>query len=76
MKGTVPRVYQDKLGNMVCRALEEQADIGRDNFVKDRVSQKWGTAQAEFYKQFHPKAYSTAASWIELLIKAKVRKLA
>eukprot|EP00957_Ditylum_brightwellii_P106867 8152730-Ditylum_brightwellii.AAC.2 len=55
---------------MVDSALEEQTDIGWDNFAKERVSKMWGNAQAECYKQFHPTAHYTTASWTEYLIKA------
>eukprot|EP00957_Ditylum_brightwellii_P090342 6879938-Ditylum_brightwellii.AAC.1 len=55
---------------MLGLAVEEQADIGWDNFVKGHVSTKWCKAQHLYSKAFPMKKEFNGNTWMKNLIKA------
>eukprot|EP00957_Ditylum_brightwellii_P064453 4891208-Ditylum_brightwellii.AAC.1 len=42
---TPPIVPADEIGALILSALEEQNNLGWDNFIKGRCSKLWGAAQ-------------------------------
>ena len=68
--GPPPRIYNDKLGRLLSGALEEQHDIGWDNFMKGRLSYKWGEAQQYFYNKFYPSSGYNRERWMHKTITA------
>eukprot|EP00957_Ditylum_brightwellii_P033205 2515993-Ditylum_brightwellii.AAC.1 len=53
-QGAPPQIYNDRLGRLLSDALHEQHDIGWDNFLKGRLSHKWGDAQQYVYQKKFP----------------------
>ena len=45
-----PQIPDDEVGLQLSLAIEEQADIGWENFMKGRVSKKWGERH-KYYTQ-------------------------
>eukprot|EP00957_Ditylum_brightwellii_P057125 4329142-Ditylum_brightwellii.AAC.1 len=44
----------DQLGTILSTAVEEQAKIGWENFIKGWIFIRWGDAQQFFYDAVHP----------------------
>ena len=65
-----PQIPDDKVGLQLGSALEEQAGIGWENFMKGRVSTKWGETQVLNSKEVHRKNNRQKyKKWTEELIK-------
>eukprot|EP00957_Ditylum_brightwellii_P017064 1286915-Ditylum_brightwellii.AAC.1 len=66
--GNTPSVQCDNLGHNLSLALEEQAEIGWENFVKGRVSTLWGKSQQIFHNEVYPTSKYKKEQWMGKLI--------
>eukprot|EP00957_Ditylum_brightwellii_P025315 1915621-Ditylum_brightwellii.AAC.1 len=60
----VPTIPDDLVGNTLGQGIKQQANIGWDNFLKGRVSKKFGDAQQIFYNIVHPNGMYTRKHWM------------
>eukprot|EP00957_Ditylum_brightwellii_P043577 3303316-Ditylum_brightwellii.AAC.1 len=58
-----PIIPSDRLGMILCTTVEEQAEIGWENFIKGRISICWGDAQQIFYNTVHPTGNYSKSQW-------------
>eukprot|EP00957_Ditylum_brightwellii_P075682 5751734-Ditylum_brightwellii.AAC.1 len=66
--GNTPSVHCNNLGHNLSLALEEQANISWENFVKGRVSEWWGKSQQMFYNYVYPSSNYEKEQWTRQLI--------
>eukprot|EP00957_Ditylum_brightwellii_P105837 8071251-Ditylum_brightwellii.AAC.1 len=50
---TAPRIFNDKVGDVIRDAVEDQQIIGWDDLMKGRISIQWKVAQ-EMFKSAMP----------------------
>jgi len=65
---TVPIIPGDLIGTTLGLGIEQQANIGWVNFLKGRVSKKFGDAQQIFYNIVHPNGTYTRDQWMGKMI--------
>eukprot|EP00957_Ditylum_brightwellii_P194168 14786967-Ditylum_brightwellii.AAC.1 len=69
VKIPLPCTLCNELGEVLTDAVTDQHELGWDNMVKERISQKWGLAQEEHIKIFDPKSVQHATKrWEKELI--------
>eukprot|EP00957_Ditylum_brightwellii_P211228 15365920-Ditylum_brightwellii.AAC.3 len=61
--GNMLSIHCDNLGHNLRLVLEEQVDIGWENFVKGRVSEWWGKSQEIFYNDVYSLSNYKKEQW-------------
>eukprot|EP00957_Ditylum_brightwellii_P081967 6233296-Ditylum_brightwellii.AAC.1 len=67
---TAPYIPSDNLGGILSAAVEQQHELGWDNFAKGCVSLLWKEAQQIHISLFNPNTSSTKNKWAKGLISA------
>eukprot|EP00957_Ditylum_brightwellii_P006372 482965-Ditylum_brightwellii.AAC.1 len=60
----VPTIADNFVGNTLGQGIEQQANIGWNNFLKGQVSKKFRDAQQIFYNIVHPIGKYTHKHWM------------
>eukprot|EP00957_Ditylum_brightwellii_P110682 8440858-Ditylum_brightwellii.AAC.2 len=68
--GSHPIIPTDKIGDRIQEAIEEQNDIGWDNFLEGHILYKWSHAQHLYCNAFLSKKEFDSNTWTSKLILA------